>query len=48
VVLEGSGWLEHLAITRGQPPRDEPVFPQWVIDLAKALPKQPPEPAIFY
>lgn len=48
VGVEGSSWLEHWAITRGQPPRDEPVFPQWVIDKANALPKQPPEPAIFY
>ena len=23
-------------------------WPQWVIDLSNALPKQPPEPAIFY
>ena len=37
---EGSGWLEHWAITRGQPPRNEPVFPQWVIDRSKALPRK--------
>ena len=47
VGAEGSGWLEHWAITRGQPPQDTPVFPQWVIDKANALPKSPPEPAIF-
>ena len=34
---EGTGWLEHWAITQGKPPRGEPVFPQWVIDRSKAL-----------
>jgi peptidoglycan/xylan/chitin deacetylase (PgdA/CDA1 family) len=34
---EGTGWIEHWAITRGQPPRNAPVFPQWVIDRANAL-----------
>jgi peptidoglycan/xylan/chitin deacetylase (PgdA/CDA1 family) len=48
VGVEGSSWLEHWAITRGQPPRDEPVFPQWVVNLANALPKEPPQAAIFY
>jgi peptidoglycan/xylan/chitin deacetylase (PgdA/CDA1 family) len=47
VADEGSGWIEHWAITRGQPPQNTPVFPQWVIDKAKALPSQPPEPPIF-
>jgi peptidoglycan/xylan/chitin deacetylase (PgdA/CDA1 family) len=37
---EGTGWLDHWAITLGKPPQDEPVFPQWVIDLAKPL-RQP-------
>jgi len=36
---EGTGWLDHWAITRGQPPQNAPVFPQWVIDLSKALPR---------
>ena len=44
---EGTGWLEHWAITRGQPLKNTPVFPQWVIDLSKALPHPPPEPSIF-
>jgi peptidoglycan/xylan/chitin deacetylase (PgdA/CDA1 family) len=44
---EGTGWLEHWAITRGQPLKNTPVFPQWVIDLSKALPHPPPEPPIF-
>jgi peptidoglycan/xylan/chitin deacetylase (PgdA/CDA1 family) len=35
---EGTNWLDHWAITRGQPPRNTPVFPQWVIDRSKALP----------
>jgi peptidoglycan/xylan/chitin deacetylase (PgdA/CDA1 family) len=41
---EGGSWLEHWAITRGQPPRDEPAFPQWVMDLSKALPRRPTQP----
>jgi len=41
---EGGSWLEHWAITRGQPPRDEPPFPQWVLDLSKALPRRPTQP----
>ncbi len=44
---EGTGWLEQWAITRGKPPQNTPVFPQWVIDRAKTLPAQPPEPPIF-
>ena len=34
---EGTGWLDHWAITMGKPPQGEPEFPQWVIDLAKPL-----------
>jgi peptidoglycan-N-acetylglucosamine deacetylase len=34
---EGTGWLDHWAITMGKPPRGAPVFPQWVIDRSKAL-----------
>jgi peptidoglycan-N-acetylglucosamine deacetylase len=34
---EGTGWLEHWAITMGKPPQGAPVFPQWVIDRAKVL-----------
>jgi peptidoglycan/xylan/chitin deacetylase (PgdA/CDA1 family) len=34
---EGTGWLEHWAITMGKPPQGAPVFPQWVIDRAKLL-----------
>jgi peptidoglycan/xylan/chitin deacetylase (PgdA/CDA1 family) len=44
---EGTGWIDHWAITRGHPPMDTPVFPQWVIDRSKALPRPPPEPPIF-
>jgi peptidoglycan/xylan/chitin deacetylase (PgdA/CDA1 family) len=36
---EGGSWIEHWAITRGQPPRGEPEFPQWVIDLSEGLRK---------
>jgi peptidoglycan-N-acetylglucosamine deacetylase len=35
---EGTNWIDHWAITRGQPPRNTPQFPQWVIDRSKALP----------
>jgi peptidoglycan-N-acetylglucosamine deacetylase len=38
---EGTGWLDHWAITRGHPPQNAPVFPQWVIDRSKALPPHP-------
>lgn len=34
---EGTGWIDHWAITLGKPPQDAPVFPQWVIDRSKAL-----------
>jgi peptidoglycan-N-acetylglucosamine deacetylase len=34
---EGTGWLDHWAITMGKIPQGEPVFPQWVTDLAKPL-----------
>jgi peptidoglycan/xylan/chitin deacetylase (PgdA/CDA1 family) len=37
---EGTGWLDHWAITQGRPPQSAPVFPQWVIDRAKSL-RQP-------
>jgi peptidoglycan/xylan/chitin deacetylase (PgdA/CDA1 family) len=41
---EGGSWLDHWAITRGQPPRNTPPFPQWVMDLSKALPRRPTQP----
>jgi len=34
---EGTGWIDHWAITMGRPPQGAPVFPQWVIDRSKAL-----------
>jgi peptidoglycan-N-acetylglucosamine deacetylase len=34
---EGTGWLDHWAVTMGKPPQGAPVFPQWVIDRSKAL-----------
>jgi peptidoglycan-N-acetylglucosamine deacetylase len=34
---EGTGWIDHWAITLGRPPQGAPVFPQWVIDRSKAL-----------
>jgi peptidoglycan/xylan/chitin deacetylase (PgdA/CDA1 family) len=44
---EGTGWIDHWAITRGRPPLNEPMFPEWVKEKYKALPPQPPEPPIF-
>jgi hypothetical protein len=34
---EGTGWIDHWAITQGHPPQGAPIFPQWVIDRSKAL-----------
>jgi peptidoglycan/xylan/chitin deacetylase (PgdA/CDA1 family) len=34
---EGSGWIEHWAITQGKIPQGEPAMPQWVIDKTKDL-----------
>ncbi len=34
---EGTGWLDHWAITMGKPPQGAPAFPQWVIDRAQPL-----------
>jgi peptidoglycan/xylan/chitin deacetylase (PgdA/CDA1 family) len=36
-VGEGTGWLDHWAITRGRPSQGQPVFPQWVIDKSREL-----------
>jgi peptidoglycan/xylan/chitin deacetylase (PgdA/CDA1 family) len=40
---DGTGWIDHWAITRGQPPQNAPVFPQWVIDRANSLHQHPQE-----
>jgi peptidoglycan-N-acetylglucosamine deacetylase len=34
---EGSGWIDHWAITQGKIPHDAPVIPQWVMDRTKEL-----------
>jgi peptidoglycan/xylan/chitin deacetylase (PgdA/CDA1 family) len=34
---EGSGWLDHWAITQGKIPQGAPAFPQWVMDRTKQL-----------
>jgi peptidoglycan/xylan/chitin deacetylase (PgdA/CDA1 family) len=39
---EGTGWLDHWAITQGKPPQGAPVFPQAVFDKWQAL--QPTQP----
>ena len=41
---EGTNWLDQWAISRGHPPINVPVFPQWVIDRSKALPHRPAQP----
>jgi peptidoglycan/xylan/chitin deacetylase (PgdA/CDA1 family) len=39
-VGDGTGWLDHWAITRGKPAFNEPSFPQWVMDRAGELRRQ--------
>jgi peptidoglycan/xylan/chitin deacetylase (PgdA/CDA1 family) len=39
---EGTSWLDHWAITRGQPPLHAPVAPQAMVDRANALPHPQP------
>ena len=34
---EGSGWIEHWAISQGRIPQGAPQMPQWVIDRTKEL-----------
>jgi peptidoglycan/xylan/chitin deacetylase (PgdA/CDA1 family) len=41
---EGTNWLDQWAITKGRPPINAPIFPQWVIDRSKALPHRPTQP----
>ena len=38
---EGTGWLDHWAITRGQPPQGAPEFPAAMLERSKALPPRP-------
>lgn len=38
---EGTGWLDHWAITQGKPPRGEPVFPPSIIARAQAVHRLP-------
>lgn len=33
----GTGYIDHWATTRGQPPKNEPSCPQWVLDLSSEL-----------
>jgi peptidoglycan/xylan/chitin deacetylase (PgdA/CDA1 family) len=39
---EGSGWLEHWAISLGKPPLHQPSAPQAMVDRANALPHPQP------
>ena len=41
---EGTGWLDHWAITSGKPLPKGPEFPAWVRERAKTMPRQPPAP----
>jgi len=34
---EGTGWIEHWAITQGKVPQGAPVFPEWVLERSRAL-----------
>lgn len=34
---EGTGWIDHWAISQGKIPQGAPPFPQWVIDRTKEL-----------
>jgi len=34
---EGTGWLDHWAITQGKIPQGAPKFPEWVIQRAREL-----------
>lgn len=36
---EGANWLDHWAITRGQPPQGAPAFPQAILARARAIPR---------
>ena len=42
VAEEGTDWLDHWAITRGKPAQGHPVFPQWVIEKDRAIPRPLP------
>ncbi len=41
---EGRGWIEQWAITKGQMPQGEPVFPKSIEERIKALPRPPAQP----
>jgi hypothetical protein len=34
---EGTGWIDHWAITQGKILQGSPVFPQWVLDRSREL-----------
>ena len=34
---EGTGWIDHWAISQGKIPQGAPVFPQWVLDRSREL-----------
>jgi hypothetical protein len=38
---EGANWLDHWAITRGQPPQGVPAFPQAILARPRAIPRLP-------
>jgi len=40
--VEGTTWLDHWEITRGKPLQGHPVFPEWVIERDKSIPRPTP------
>jgi peptidoglycan-N-acetylglucosamine deacetylase len=47
-VGDGTGWLDHWAITRGRPAQNTPLFPQWVIDRSHERHGQTPPASTPY
>ena len=49
-VGEGTGWIDHWAITRGRPLPNSPQVPQWVLETSNKLRQQlgmPPTPSPY-
>jgi peptidoglycan/xylan/chitin deacetylase (PgdA/CDA1 family) len=49
-VGEGTGWIDHWAITRGRPIQNSPQVPRWVLDSSNKLRQQlgmPPTPSPY-
>jgi len=46
-VGDGTGWLDHWSVTRGQIPLGEPSVPQWLIDKAKEFHRSTGTPSSY-